>query len=244
MVTVDHKTKAMLLEALDDEYKARAIGWSSSTFGPVRPYINIVESEDTHARTLEALCGRYGIPLPADEWEAKLQTPSSVFETCRIGVQGELNNIAMYDRFLNDTDLPEVRAVFQRLQERRVRLIFLRSSAARLEREKQDRHRPGHEATTETGWWRAETIPSPSGRRQATSLLENRGTFAGAKMLLCENPLRRQPRDGRKRPSWHGAVWPGATGSRLQRLPAGKPWRHEVNDTRWAESVQRSRGVH
>jgi len=116
---LDRKTKTMVLEALDDEYKARALyRLVIKAFGPVPPFINIVEAEDTHARALEALCARYGIPLPPDEWEAKLQPPSSVLEACRAGVDGEHENIAMYDRFLRETEEPEVRALFQRLQAR------------------------------------------------------------------------------------------------------------------------------
>ena len=116
---LDEKTKKMILEALDDEYKARALyRLVIKTFGTVRPFINIVEAEDTHARALEALCARYGIPLPADGWEAKLQPPASILEACRAGVEGEHENIAMYDRFLRETEEPEVRHLFQRLQAR------------------------------------------------------------------------------------------------------------------------------
>jgi len=116
---LDEKTERMILEALNDEYKARAFyRLVIKTFGPVQPFINIVEAEETHAQALEALCARYGIPLPPDSWEAKLQPPSSVVEACRAGVQGEHENIAMYDRFLRETGEPEVRAIFRQLQAR------------------------------------------------------------------------------------------------------------------------------
>jgi hypothetical protein len=116
---LDEKTKAMILEALNDEHKARAFyRLVIKTFGPVRPFVNLVEAEDAHAGVLEALCVRYGIPLPSDNWETKLQPPSSVLDACRAGVQGEHDNITMYDRFLRETDEPEVRALFQRLQAR------------------------------------------------------------------------------------------------------------------------------
>jgi hypothetical protein len=116
---LSEKTKAMVLEALNDEYKARAFyQLVIRTFGPVQPFINIVQAEDTHARALEALCARYAIPLPADDWEKKLQRPSSVLEACRAGVEGEHENIAMYDRFLRETEEPDLRALFQRLQAR------------------------------------------------------------------------------------------------------------------------------
>jgi hypothetical protein len=116
---LSEKTKAMVLEALNDEYKARAFyQLVISTFGPVQPFINIVQAEDTHARALEAVCARYAIPLPADDWGKKLQRPSSVLEACRAGVEGEHENIAMYDRLLRETEEPDIRALFQRLQAR------------------------------------------------------------------------------------------------------------------------------
>jgi len=116
---IEEKIKAMILEALTDEYKARAFyRLVIKVFGPVRPFINIVEAEDTHARALEALCARYGIPLQADDWETKLQPPASILEACRAGVEGEIENMAMYDRILKETTIPDIRALFQRLQAR------------------------------------------------------------------------------------------------------------------------------
>lgn len=116
---LDEKTKTMILEALNDEYKARAFyRLVIKTFGPIQPFVNIIEAEDTHARALERLCERYGIPLPVDEWNRTLQPPASVLEACRAGVEGEIENIAMYDRFLKSTEIPDIRALFQRLQAR------------------------------------------------------------------------------------------------------------------------------
>jgi len=116
---IDEKIKAMILEALNDEYKARAFyRLVIKRFGPVRPFINIVEAEDTHAKALETLCARYKISLPADDGETTLQPPVSVLEACLAGVEGEHDNIALYDRFLRETKEPEFRALFQRLQAR------------------------------------------------------------------------------------------------------------------------------
>lgn len=119
VIMIDQKTKAMILEALNDEYKARAFyRLVLNTFGPIQPFVNIVEAEDTHARALERLCERYEIPLPADEWDRTLQPPASVLEACRAGVEGEIENIAMYDRFLKSTEISDIRGLFQRLQAR------------------------------------------------------------------------------------------------------------------------------
>ena len=91
---LDEKTKAMVLEALNDEYKARAFyRLVIKTFGTVQPFVNIVEAEDTHARALERLCERYEIPLPMDEWDRALQPPASVLEACRAGVEGEYRHV-------------------------------------------------------------------------------------------------------------------------------------------------------
>ncbi len=114
---LDANTKAMVLEALMDEYKARAFyRLVLNTFGAIRPFSNIVNAEETHARALELLCGHFEIPLPKDDWEEKLEPPSSILEACQAGVQGEHDNIAMYDRFLRQTKVPEVLTLFQRLQ--------------------------------------------------------------------------------------------------------------------------------
>jgi hypothetical protein len=116
---IDEKTRAMILEALNDEYKARAFyRLVIKNFGPIQPFVNIVEAEDTHARALERLCARYGIPFPADEWDRTLRPSASVLEACRAGVEGEIENIAMYDRFIKGAEIPAVRALFERLQAR------------------------------------------------------------------------------------------------------------------------------
>lgn len=116
---IDEKAKAMVLEALNDEYKARAFyRLVIKRFGRIQPFVNIVEAEEAHARALESLCARYGIPLPADDWDRALHPPASVLEACQSGVEGEIKNIAMYDRFLEDIDIPDIRTLFQRLQAR------------------------------------------------------------------------------------------------------------------------------
>ncbi|PIE42699.1 MAG: DUF2202 domain-containing protein, partial [Gammaproteobacteria bacterium] len=52
-----------LIEALDDEYKARATyRYVIDTFGPVRPFINIVNAETRHIQALIPLFHKYGVP--------------------------------------------------------------------------------------------------------------------------------------------------------------------------------------
>ena len=107
-----------LNEALTDEYKARAIyGKVIEAFGAVRPFVNIVEAEQNHIDDLLPLFGRYGIPVPRDDWAQKVQAPASLLEACEAGVKAEVENAAMYDRLLNAAaEYPDVCATFRRLR--------------------------------------------------------------------------------------------------------------------------------
>jgi hypothetical protein len=107
-----------LTEALQDEYKARATYRAIlEDFGPVRPFVNIVESEERHIRALLPLFARYGVPVPEDHWPAQVNRPESLTQACQEGVQAEIENGAMYERLLAMTaDYPDVQQVFRNLQ--------------------------------------------------------------------------------------------------------------------------------
>jgi len=113
----DAKTIAALREALDDEYRARATYRKViDTFGPVRPFVNIVEAEDRHAKALLRLFERFGIEPPRDAWTGHSKAPHSLHDACRAGVEAEIENEAMYERMLKEVTDPSVRSVLQRLQ--------------------------------------------------------------------------------------------------------------------------------
>jgi rubrerythrin len=107
-----------LTEALDDERKAIATYQGViARLGPVRPFVNIVEAEKRHAAALIVLFERYHLPVPANAWQgACIEVPDSLQEACRRGVEGEVQNIAMYDRLLAATPEPDVRRVLLNLQ--------------------------------------------------------------------------------------------------------------------------------
>jgi hypothetical protein len=107
----------VLNEALEDEYKARDTYRAIiDRYGPVRPFVNIVEAEQTHIDALLALFATYGIPVPSVPDPARIEPPDSLLEACRQGVEAELENEAMYDRLLAATEQADVRAVLKRLQ--------------------------------------------------------------------------------------------------------------------------------
>lgn len=116
MSRYDDSTIAALHEALDDEYRARA-AYSAiiERFGPVRPFVNIVVSEDQHAAALERLLHQAGAPIPTDRWSGAITPPASLREAYALGVQAEIDNHAMYDRLRGMTSEPEVLRVFDNL---------------------------------------------------------------------------------------------------------------------------------
>ncbi|MGJ0394981.1 MAG: ferritin-like domain-containing protein [Methylocystis sp.] len=116
-MSVDVKTIEALREALDDEYKARATYQSViDRFGPVRPFVNIIEAEERHASALLRLFERFGVEPPTDRWAGRVPAPSSLAEACRAGVTAEIENAEMYERLLAQVSDVKARDVLRRLQ--------------------------------------------------------------------------------------------------------------------------------
>lgn len=106
-----------LEEALDDEYKAMATYEAAiAAFGPIRPFINIVESERRHADALLQLYETYDLEPKPNRWRGQIQVPSTVVEACAAAVAAEVENAALYDRLMAMVEEPDVRQVFANLR--------------------------------------------------------------------------------------------------------------------------------
>jgi len=106
----------MLTYALQDEYLARAeYELILSDFGSVRPFTNIIRAEETHIDALLPLFEAYGITAPADEGSSHAAAVSSLTAAYQAGVNAEVNNIAMYETFLEQNLPSDVRIVFESL---------------------------------------------------------------------------------------------------------------------------------
>lgn len=115
---MNEQTVAALNEALQDEFKARAIyNKVIETFGPIRPFINIVEAEGRHASALLRQFERLGLKPPKDEWAGRVEAPASIAIACEEAVAAEIENAEMYDRLLAVVDDPTVRDVLLNLQD-------------------------------------------------------------------------------------------------------------------------------
>lgn len=107
----------MLLYAAQDEYLAHGeYAAIIEKFGSQTPYANIIESEESHLSALRELYAAYGMTFPEDTSAEHLIVPESLQEAAQTGVQAEIDNIAMYERFLT-FDLPDsIRDVFEFLK--------------------------------------------------------------------------------------------------------------------------------
>lgn len=106
----------MLTYAIQDEYLARAeYELIISEYGNVRPFTNIMRAEETHIDALLPLFDAYGIAAPKDEGADNAVSVASLTAAYQAGVSAEVNNIAMYELFLEETLPDNVKAVFESL---------------------------------------------------------------------------------------------------------------------------------
>ena len=108
----------MLTYAMQDEYMAQAeYAAIIAEYGDNTPFANIINAEKTHIDLLAPLFATYGLTLPENTATAKVTLPASLQEAYTTGVAAENANIAMYDAFLTQSDLPQdVRDVFEALK--------------------------------------------------------------------------------------------------------------------------------
>lgn len=119
----DLTIEEMLVYAIQDEYLARAEYKAIlAKFGNVRPFSNIVSAEETHVSYLKSAFSKYNLSVPLDEADGRIVVPSTLEEANRAGVQAEIENIAMYNRFLGAPALQaatyaDIRSLFQTLKD-------------------------------------------------------------------------------------------------------------------------------
>jgi rubrerythrin len=109
--------RSILLDALEDEYKAEATYAAVLTrFGNIRPFSNIVGAERRHSTAIARQLERLGHPVPANQLMGTIEAPATLAEACSAAIEGEIENIALYDRLLAGMADPEVRQVLENLQ--------------------------------------------------------------------------------------------------------------------------------
>jgi hypothetical protein len=106
-----------LNEALNDEYLA----WATynqviADFGEIAPFSNIRDAEMRHIQALCILFERYGLSIPDNPWQGKVERYLSLEEACAAGVAAEIANSEMYDRLLATTQREDILTVLRHLQ--------------------------------------------------------------------------------------------------------------------------------
>lgn len=107
-----------LCAALDDEYRARATYRAIiDAFGPVPPFVHIIQSEQRHIDTLLSLFFERGLAAIADPYADGLPAPPSIETAYRIAIIEETENAVLYDRLMEAAaGDEEVSWVFRMLQ--------------------------------------------------------------------------------------------------------------------------------
>ena len=112
-----YSIEEMLTLAIKDEYLARQeYETILDIYGDIRPFTNIIQAEVNHIALLEPLLELYNVSIPKDTAIDSVVLPETLEATHEIGVQAEVNNIAMYQWFLEEELPDDIRDVFQRLK--------------------------------------------------------------------------------------------------------------------------------
>lgn len=119
MVDNDLTLEEMLVYGIQDEHNARKVYINAmAKFGPeTSPFETIKINEDDHVNYLTPLFEKNGFVVPADESDTYAPKVEKMTEFLQGCIDGEVNNIAMYEKFLAVTPpVPEdVAQVFKQL---------------------------------------------------------------------------------------------------------------------------------
>ena len=114
----EYTIEKMLEYAIQDEYLARQeYELIMEEYGEQKPFSNIIKAEETHIELLKEIYEAYGYDIPQDNSIDYAVLPESLEAAFDIGVQAEIDNIAMYEKFL-ESELPDdIREVFIELKD-------------------------------------------------------------------------------------------------------------------------------
>ncbi|KAA5607001.1 DUF2202 domain-containing protein [Roseospira marina] len=108
--------RAALEQALDHEHHAEATYQAAiAAFGPIPPFVEIVEAERRHADALLTLFERHELDPPPNRWRGRVEKPADFTAACRAARTVEETGAALYTRLMADTAPADVQTVFQRL---------------------------------------------------------------------------------------------------------------------------------
>jgi len=108
--------QAALEEALDHEHRAEATYQAAiAAFGPIPPFVEIVEAERRHADALLCLFERHGFDVPPNRWRGTVEKPADIKAACQAAARTEQAGAALYQRLLGTVVAADAREVFSQL---------------------------------------------------------------------------------------------------------------------------------
>lgn len=111
---------AIAWEALmspDGEYAAAAAYAAViAKYGKVEPYVTIRAAERRHVAALTRQLERYGVEVPANPYMGKIPAPSSLEKAAQAWATGEVDNVAMYDELIAETNDAQLARVLTNLR--------------------------------------------------------------------------------------------------------------------------------
>ena len=108
----------MLTYSIQDEFLARAeYELIIAEYGSIRPFTNIMAAEQRHIEWVTELFAAYGYNVPQDTAQRHVVLPDDLKASFQTGVQAEIDNIAMYEAFLQEELPDDVRDLFERLKQ-------------------------------------------------------------------------------------------------------------------------------
>lgn len=116
--TLSAQSQQALIDAINDEYKARATYQKVlDTFGSVRPFANIIQSEQHHIEELLPLFEKYGVAVPEDTWYAQVPAFVTIEDALKAAVEAEIENAKMYDQLFAMVTEADIITVFTELRD-------------------------------------------------------------------------------------------------------------------------------
>ncbi len=107
----------MMVYALEDEVLAyTSYSEIVKAFDITKPFTNIMRAELNHIEMVKELMLSYDFEIPEVDPSSHLILPETLDAAFKAGVQAEIDNIALYETFLENNDVPDdVRSVFEYL---------------------------------------------------------------------------------------------------------------------------------
>ena len=112
----DPTLEQILIFSIQDEFFARSeYEYIINELGAKNPFSNIIKAEEKHINMLKPLFEKYNIEIPQDNSYDHIVYPKTITEALEMGVNAEINNIEMYEKFLSQKIPDDIRVVFEKL---------------------------------------------------------------------------------------------------------------------------------